>query len=418
MYENSPFFQQALQQIDSVADRVPDIDANTIRRLRYPKRVVTVTVPVRMDTGETRIFFGHRVQHSLTAGPGKGGLRFSPHVEVGEVAALAMMMSWKCGLTELPFGGAKGGVNCDPRALSIGELERCTRRFTQEIIPFIGPQIDVMAPDMGTNEQTMAWIYDTYSMHCGHSCPQIVTGKSVDMYGTLGRREATGRGVVYCIEEAAKHIGLKLAGATAVIQGVGNVGSVTAVELAMRGTLIKGVADASGHFLAEGGSVDPMDLLAWIEQHRDLSGHPKLGKVTKDEFFATPCDIIVPAALERQVDAETAKKLNCRILAEAANGPVTNEADAIIDESDIFLIPDILCNAGGVIVSYFEWVQDIQMFFWTLQEVDARLQRIIRRAFLRCAHFSKNEGVTMREAALILGIHKAAFEKKSRGLYP
>lgn len=417
MYESSPFYQQALAQMDAVVDLIEDVDHNDLARLRYPKRVVTVTVPVRRDTGETEIFFGHRVQHSLTAGPGKGGLRFSPHVEVGEVAALAMMMSWKCGLMELPFGGAKGGVNCDPRAMSMGELERATRRFTQEILPFIGPQVDVMAPDMGTNEQTMAWIYDTYSMHCGHSCPQIVTGKSADMYGTLGRREATGRGVVYCIEEAAKAAGVKIAGSTVLVQGFGNVGSVAAVELAMRGARIRGVADVSGHYLSDA-DLDPMDLLAYVEKNRDLKGCDKLEPCTRQEFFATPCDILVPAALERQIDEEVAPTLKCRILAEAANGPVTNEADAIIRDSDIFLIPDILCNAGGVIVSYFEWVQDIQMFFWSLQEVDARLQRIIRKAFLRCHHYAKNHEMPMRDAALVLGIRRAALEKRQRGLYP
>ncbi|MBI5153795.1 Glu/Leu/Phe/Val dehydrogenase [Candidatus Poribacteria bacterium] len=418
VFEDSPFYQQAVRQLDSVADLI-GVERGTVDRLRYPKRSITVTVPVRMDNGETKVFFGYRVQHSLTAGPGKGGLRYSPDVDLGEVAALAMLMSWKCALANLPFGGAKGGVNCDPRKLSTGELERVTRRFTQELVSFIGPNIDVMAPDMGTNEQTMAWIYDTYSMHCGYSCPQIVTGKSANLYGTLGRREATGRGVVYCIEEAARILNLKLANCTAMVQGFGNVGSVAAVELAMRGVKVMGVADVSGHYYRPGG-YDPMDLASFCEINRTLEGYPGIDKdkVTREEFFAVECDIISPSAMERQIDEKIAKKIKCRILAEGANGPTTSEGDKVLSESDIFVIPDILCNAGGVIVSYFEWVQDIQMYFWSAQEVDSRLQQLIRRAFLSCHHYSKNHNVPMRTAALVLGIRETALEKQIRGLYP
>ncbi|MEQ8819933.1 MAG: Glu/Leu/Phe/Val dehydrogenase [Sumerlaeia bacterium] len=418
LYHDSPFYQQALRQLDSVADRI-DVDPGVIERLRYPKRTVVVTVPVHMDSGETKLFFGYRVQHSLTSGPGKGGLRFAPEVNVGEVAALAMMMSWKCALVGLPFGGAKGGVNCNPRTMSNKELERCTRRFTQEVLPFIGPNIDVMAPDMGTNEQVMAWIYDTYSAQVGHNVPQIVTGKGIDIHGTLGRREATGRGVVYCIEEAARAMELKLSGATVIIQGFGNVGSVAATELAMRGSLIKGVADISGYYLRSGDKgFDPLDLISYVEANRSLEGYPNADKVTKEEFFAAECDIMIPAALERQIDADIARKLKCRILAEGANGPVTNEADAVLDETDILVIPDILCNAGGVIVSYFEWVQDIQMYFWSAQEVDNKLNQLIRRAFLMCHHYMVNNQCSMRTAALTLGVREVAKEKQLRGLYP
>lgn len=417
MFEESPFYRQALQQLDSVANLV-DVEASAVERLRLPKRSLIVSVPVRMDNGQTHVFTGYRVQHSLTAGPGKGGLRYSPHVDLGEVAALAMLMTWKCALANLPFGGAKGGVNCDPTRLSLGEKERVTRRFTQEVLFAIGPQIDVMAPDMGTGEQEMAWIYDTYSMHLGYSCPQIVTGKSVALYGTLGRREATGRGVVYCIEEAAHALDIKLNGLTAIVQGFGNVGSVAAIELHDRGVKIVGVGDASGHYLCPAG-VDPRKLLEHAEHHnRTIEGHPGLEKCTREEFFAAQCDIAVPAALERQIDAKIAGLLKCRILAEGANGPTTNEADEVIDQKNILVIPDIVCNAGGVIVSYFEWVQDIQMFFWSAEEVDVRLQQLIRRAFLGVYHFAKKNNHSMRRAALILGVRETAREKAIRGLYP
>ncbi len=416
MFEDSPFYQQSLHQLESVAEYIACYPG-TFERLRFPKRSIVVTIPVKMDDGSVKVFMGYRVQHSLTAGPGKGGLRYSPNVDLGEVAALAMMMSWKCSLTNLPFGGAKGGINCDPTTCSSGELERITRRFTQEMIPFIGPNVDVMAPDMGTNEQVMAWIYDTYSSHAGQSTPNIVTGKSASMHGTLGRREATGRGVVYCIEEAARIAKLKLHTATAIIQGFGNVGSVTAVELAMRRCKVLAIGDVTGYYYNENG-IDPLDMIAYRDQHRTLTGYPNAEIITKEEFFALKCDILVPAALERQIDEKMARKLDCRILAEAANGPVTTEADAVIDESDIMVIPDIVCNAGGVIVSYFEWVQDIQMFFWTAQEVDSRLQQLIRRAFLSVHREATTLGVSMRKGALILGISNTACEKAIRGLYP
>ena len=417
MFEDSPFYQQSLNQLESVADRV-GVEPGIIDRLRYPKRCIIVTVPVRLDSGAIKVFYGYRVQHSLTAGPGKGGLRYSPDVNLGEVAALAMMMSWKCGLTNLPFGGAKGGINCDPRKLSVGEIERVTRRFTQEILPFIGPNTDVMAPDMGTGEREMAWIYDTYSAHTGTNCAQIVTGKSTALYGTLGRREATGRGVVYCLEEAARVQTIQLSESSAIIQGFGNVGSVAAIELAMRGVKIKGVADVSGHYIREEG-FDPLDLTTYVEANRSLAGYPGIDRVTKEEFFSTPAEIVVPAAMEREIDADIARRLKCRIVAEGANGPTTNEGDAVLAENpDVMVIPDILCNAGGVIVSYFEWVQDIQMFFWSAQEVDNRLQQLIRRAFLSCHHYSTNNNASMRTAALTIGIREVAMEKQVRGLYP
>ncbi|MGF1571556.1 MAG: Glu/Leu/Phe/Val dehydrogenase [Sumerlaeia bacterium] len=416
MYDNSPFFQQAVDQMMSVVDYI-DVERGIIDRMRYPKRAIIVAIPVRMDDGSTKVFQAYRVQHSLTAGPGKGGVRYDPHVDLGEVAALAMMMTWKCALTGLPFGGAKGGVNCDPRSMSVGEIERLTRRLMQELLPFIGPNIDVMAPDMGTGEREMAWMYDTYSMNVGHSVPQIITGKSASLYGTLGRREATGRGVVYCIEEAARVLKMKLNESSVIIQGFGNVGSVAAIELHQRGCTIKGIADVSGCYLSDNG-IDPVKAVEYLQSHSTLEGFQGLEKVTIKEFFTTKCDIIVPAALERQIDEEIARGLQCRLIAEGANGPCTTEADKVIEASEIMLIPDILCNSGGVIVSYFEWVQDIQMFFWTAEEVDVRLQQLIRRAFISVHRTSERHNVNMRKAALILGVGKTGNEKAVRGLYP
>jgi glutamate dehydrogenase (NAD(P)+) len=420
MLDSSPFFKSAVGQLLSVVPHTK-LDACVVERLKVPKRIISVSVPVRMDNGDTRMFVGIRVQHSLTAGPGKGGLRFGPTVDTGEVAALAMLMSWKCALLGLPFSGAKGGINCDPSAMSIGEQERLTRRFTVEILPFIGPNIDVMAPDMGTNEQTMAWIFDTYSIVTGSNCAQIVTGKPLETYGTLGRRAATGMGVVYTIEEAAKRIGLKLNGATAVVQGFGNVGSVTCEQLALRGTIVKGVADVSGHYFREAG-FDVKALLAHSQSNRTLANFPGISqdKVSVDEFFTQPVDIVVPAAMEHQITGDIARRLKCRLVAEAANGPCTTEADMVLRAAhkDIFLIPDILCNSGGVVVSYFEWVQGIQMFFWSAEEVDNKLQQMIRRAFIMTHGHANALGVDMRTGALALAVEKVGREKAKRGLFP
>lgn len=420
MLEHSPFYQQALQQLQSVRPYL-DLGDGTFQRLTVPKRTITVSVPVRLDNGDVAMFMGTRVQHSLTTGPGKGGLRYAPSVDTGEVAALAMLMSWKCSLLHLPFGGAKGGINCDPSRMSQAELERLTRRFTAEMIPFIGPNVDVMAPDVGTNEQMMAWIYDTYSNMTGNNVPQVVTGKPVSVYGTLGRKTATGCGVVYTIEEAIRHLGMKMAGLSAVVQGFGNVGSVTAKELHERGCRICGVADVTGHYFRREG-YDVPDLLAWVAKNRTLVGYPGIDaeKTSREEFFTQAVDIVVPAAMEMQVDGGIARKLKCRILAEGANGPCTREADEFLrDQSNgIFVIPDILCNAGGVIVSYFEWVQGIQMYFWSAEEVDNKLQQMIRRAFLQTLTFAKQKKIDMRTAALSIAVQKVGAEKQARGLFP
>jgi glutamate dehydrogenase (NAD(P)+) len=412
-----PTFQMACQQFDLVADHL-QIPISDRERLKYPKRSMIVALPVHMDDGSTRVFTGYRVQHHLTLGPTKGGLRYHPDVALGEVAALAMWMSWKCALTGLPYGGAKGGITCDPSRMSQQEIERLTRRFTQEMIPFIGPQVDVMAPDLGTNEQTMAWIMDTYSVHEGNSVPSIVTGKPVGLGGSLGRREATGRGVAYLINRAADTMGLDLGKCSAVIQGFGNVGSVTAHSLARYGTKVIAVNDVSGGFYNPKG-LDLSALEKYAAQNRSLAGFPGAEPITNDQLLLLPCDILVPAAMERQIIAANAGRIQCRILAEAANGPTTPEADVILQQRpEIFIIPDVLCNAGGVVVSYFEWVQDLQSFFWSESEIVDKLFRILEMSWMRILNSSRSQNISMRLAALSVGVRRVHEAKKQRGLFP
>jgi glutamate dehydrogenase (NAD(P)+) len=414
---DSPVFRMACQQFDLVADLL-DIPDSARDRLKLPKRSLTVAMPVRRDDGSVTTFMGYRVQHHLTLGPTKGGIRFHPDVTLGEVAALAMWMSWKCALTGLPYGGAKGGVCVNPRELSTTELERLTRRYTQELIPFIGPQIDIPAPDMGTNEQTMAWIMDTYSLQSGHCVPAVVTGKPVGLGGSLGRREATGRGVAYLVSRAMDTIGLAANGATAVVQGYGNVGSIAASTMARQGIKILAVSDAYGGLYNPKG-IDLQKLDEHVAKTRSVAGFDAAEAITNEQLLLIPCDVLVPAALERQITAENAAKIQCRILAEGANGPTTPEADAIIAQRpEIFLIPDILCNAGGVVVSYFEWVQDLQSFFWDEGEVMSKLYRILEQSFVQTVNFAKKRGVSMRLAALSLGIQRVHEAKQMRGLFP
>jgi glutamate dehydrogenase (NAD(P)+) len=414
---DSPVFRMACQQFDLVADLL-DIPDSARDRLKLPKRSLTVAMPVRRDDGSVTTFMGYRVQHHLTLGPTKGGIRFHPDVTLGEVAALAMWMSWKCALTGLPYGGAKGGVCVNPRELSTTELERLTRRYTQELIPFIGPQIDIPAPDMGTNEQTMAWIMDTYSLQSGHCVPAVVTGKPVGLGGSLGRREATGRGVAYLVSRAMDTLGIAASGATAVVQGYGNVGSIAASTMARQGIKILAVSDAYGGLYNPKG-IDLQKLDEHVAKTRSVAGFDGAEAITNEQLLLIPCDVLVPAALERQITAENAAKIKCRILAEGANGPTTPEADAIIAQRpEIFLIPDILCNAGGVVVSYFEWVQDLQSFFWDEGEVMSKLYRILEQSFVQTVNFAKKRGVSMRLAALSLGIQRVHEAKQMRGLFP
>jgi glutamate dehydrogenase (NAD(P)+) len=412
-----PTFRMACQQFDLVAEYW-QIAEDERARLKFPKRSMTVALPVHMDDGTTKLFTGHRVQHHLTLGPTKGGLRYHPEVALGEVAALAMWMSWKCALAGLPYGGAKGGIECDPGKLSLTELERLTRRYTQEMIPFIGEKIDVMAPDMGTNEQTMAWMMDTYSVHTGYAVPSIVTGKPVSIGGSLGRRESTGRGVGYLINRAMDTIGLEPGQSRAVVQGFGNVGSVAAFSLAKYGVKIVGISDVSGGLHNEKG-MNLWELEKYAAEKRFIVGFPGAEPVSNQELLELPCEILVPAALERQITGDNAARIKCRILAEAANGPTTPEADVILDQrEEIFILPDILCNAGGVIVSYFEWVQDLQSFFWTETEVMDKLFRILEGAFVQVLALSRKQKVSMRMAALSVGVKRVQEAKKIRGLFP
>ncbi len=416
VFDNSPTFQMACRQLDAVAE-VIDIDKGVLERMSMPKRAMVVSIPVRMDDGQTEVFIGYRVQHSLTSGPSKGGLRYHPSVDLGEVAALAMWMSWKCGIMNLPFGGAKGGIACDPAHLSRGEQERLTRRFTEEVLTIIGPRMDVMAPDLGTDEQTMAWIMDTYSMKIGYACPEIVTGKPVELGGCLGRREATGRGVTYCILEALKELKLRPEESTAVVQGFGNVGSVACQELHQRGTRIIAVGDRYGAIRNPRG-IDIPALARHVADGKLLREFPGAEPMPSSDLLTTECTVLVPAALERVIHKGNADKLRCRILAEAANGPTTPEADALLAGSDIYIIPDVLCNAGGVTVSYFEWVQDIQQFLWSEDQVNQKLQELMLRAFHQVRSLAVKRNLSMRTAALSLGVQKMAREKMRRGLYP
>jgi glutamate dehydrogenase (NAD(P)+) len=416
VFDSSPTFQMACQQLETVAE-VIDVDKGVLRRLGLPKRAMVVSIPVRMDDDRTEMFIGYRVQHSLTSGPSKGGLRYHPSVDLGEVAALAMWMSWKCGIMNLPFGGAKGGIGCDPAALSLGEQERLTRRFTEEVLSIIGPRKDVMAPDLGTNEQTMAWIMDTYSMKVGYASPEIVTGKPVELGGCVGRREATGRGVSYCILEAMKELGLRPEASTAAVQGFGNVGSVTCQELHQRGVRVVAVGDRYGAVRNPRG-IDVPALARHVASGKLLRAFGGAEPMAPEELLTTACTVLVPAALERVIHEGNAKQLRCRILAEGANGPTTPEADAVLARGDIFVVPDVLCNAGGVTVSYFEWVQDIQQLMWSEEQVNQRLQELMLRAFHQVLRVAKERRLGMRTAALSLGVEKVAREKMRRGLFP
>jgi glutamate dehydrogenase (NAD(P)+) len=411
-----PVFEMARQQFQVIADHIgmPEDERD---RLLYPKRSVTVSCPIHLDDGSTKVFQGYRVQHHLSLGPTKGGTRFSLSVDIGEVAALAVWMSWKCALAGLPYGGAKGGVTVDPASLSLRELEALSRRYMQEMIPFVGPHIDVMAPDMGTNEQVMAWFMDTYSMYQGKTVTEIVTGKPVASGGTVGRREATGRGVIHLAMRAAETIGL--APKTAIVQGFGNVGSVSATELVEHGVKVVGVSDHTACYFDLRG-LPIAALNAHVAANRVLAGFSSEALADPETLLVQPCDILVPAALERVIDATVASKLRCRVLAEGANGPTTPDADLVLAQrqDEVFVIPDILCNAGGVVVSYFEWVQDLQQFFWEENEVNQRLTQVLDRAFQQVTTRAAHDGVGQRTAAMAIGVEKVYAAKRTRGLFP
>jgi glutamate dehydrogenase (NAD(P)+) len=415
---SDPTFQMATDQFDLVADHL-QIPKDLRDRLKFPKRSVSVSVPVRMDDGTTRVFQGFRVQHTLAMGPTKGGTRFGSTVTMGEVAALAMWMSWKCALAGLPYGGAKGGVYIEGK-LTLGELERLSRRYMQEMIPFIGPRTDIMGPDMGTNEQVMAWFMDTYSAYMGQSVPEIVTGKPVSVGGTHGRRESTGRGSVYFVERAANVLKMKLAGGLAVVQGFGNVGAVAAHGLAYKnGMKVIGISDVAGAYRNEHG-IDIRAADRYTAEHGDLTGFPGAERIAPEELLTLPCDVLIPAAVSGVIHGGNAAKIQCRILAEAANGPTTVDADKILFErwNEIFVIPDILCNAGGVIVSYFEWVQGLQSLFWNETEVVDRLFRLLETSFSSVIKRAREEKIPHRLAALAIGVERVMKARQSRGLFP
>ncbi len=409
----------ACDQFAVIADYL-NIDQNHRDRLMYPKRAIAVTLPVHMDDGSTKTFQGYRVQHHLTLGPTKGGTRFAPSLSMGETAALAMWMSWKCALANLPYGGAKGGVAVDPLKLSRTELEALSRRYMQEMIPFVGPHTDIMGPDMGTNEQIMAWFMDTYSVYQGYAVNEIVTGKPVAIGGTEGRREATGRGVVYLIERAMDMLKIDPEKCTAIVQGFGNVGSVAALSLALKtGLKVIGISDAMVALYNPKG----IDVKA-AEQHVLKKGHLRAfaqgDHVDPNELLTMKCDVLVPAAVDRVINEKNAAKLQCRILAEAANGPTTPEADRILEQrwDEVFVIPDILCNAGGVIVSYFEWVQGLQSFRWSETEVTDKLFRILEHSFTQVIRRAKEHKIAHRTAAMAIGVERVLGAKSMRGLFP
>jgi len=414
---HNPVFTMAAEQFDLVADFL-DLAPELRERCKWPKRLITVTVPIRRDDGSTSVFFGHRVQHHLTRGPVKGGLRYHPAVDIGEVAALAMWMNWKCALMDLPYGGGKGGIACDPRAMSAGELERLTRRYTMEMIPFIGPEIDVMAPDMGTNEQTMAWMTDTYSTHAGHLVPAIVTGKPLSLGGSAGRTRATGHGVAFLGSSALHKLGLGVQGATAIVQGFGNVGFHAAATFSSYGVNVLGTADVTGAIWNAGG-LDVHRLQEHVARTGGVAGFPESEPADPAELLCQPCDILAPCALDRVITGDNAPRLACKILAEGANGPTTPEADRIIDaRGDLFVIPDILCNAGGVTVSYFEWVQNLQRFQWTEREVITKLETHLQKAFEKVIACAAKESISQRMAAQSIAIRTVADAKSARGLFP
>ncbi len=412
----SSLHRTTLAQLDRAAARL-QLEPDVHQVLRLPRRALVVSIPVRMDDGNTKVFLGYRVHHSTVLGPTKGGLRYDLGVNLGETTALAMLMTWKCALMGLPYGGAKGGVRCNPRELSRRELEHLTRRYTTEIILLIGPDLDIPAPDLGTDEQVMAWMMDTYSMTQGKSVPGVVTGKPLIVGGSAGRREATGRGLVYTLYQAARRLGQELRGRKVVVQGFGNVGSVAARLLWRDDAVIAGISDVKGGIWNPHG-IDIRQLEAHIAEAGGVGGFPGADPVSNAELLERPCDILIPAAVGGQIREDNADRIKATIVAEGANGPVTPEADLILRDRGVTVIPDILANAGGVVVSYFEWVQGLQYYFWRESEIVSRLQEVMTRAFNRVWALGAKEGTDLRTAALMEGIRRVAEGYRVRGLYP
>ena len=403
-------------QLDKAA-RYLKADSNLVEKLKYAERALLVSVPVVMDDGRLKVFRGFRVQYNTVRGPAKGGIRYHPNVGLDEITALAAWMTWKCAVMNIPFGGAKGGVECDPKQMGAGEIERLTRRFTAEILSFIGPDRDIPAPDVNTNSQIMAWMMDTYSMQVGHSVPGVVTGKPIEIGGSEGRSEATGLGVVYTIFEASRKLGMDLDGATAAIQGFGNVGASAAKHLCRAGVKITAASTSKGGVYCDRG-IDINALQDYYRENASLAGFQGLDVITNEELLSVDCDILIPAAMENAIHRDNAGKVRARILAEGANGPVSPVADEILNDRGVFIIPDILANAGGVTVSYFEWVQDLQNYFWNEDEINAKLRMLMVSAFNKVTAIAENAGVDNRTAAQMLGIGRVIEATRLRGLYP
>jgi glutamate dehydrogenase (NAD(P)+) len=412
-------YQNALKQFDAAA-RVLGLTENQVAMIREPRKVVEAKLPVRMDDGRIEVFQGYRVHHNTARGPAKGGVRFHPDVNLDEVKALAFWMTFKCAVVNVPFGGGKGGVICNPSGLSMGEMERLSRRYFAELTDLFGPDRDVPAPDVGTNAQIMSWFMDTYSMHMNQFSPAVVTGKPLDLGGSQGRVEATAKGVVYCIDAATKHMGLELKKCTAAVQGFGNVGSNSAKLLYEAGCRVIAIADVSGAYYNKKG-INIKETLDFVSKDGTLAGLEKQLSVDKFEnpleLLEVDCDILVPAALENQITGKNAPRVKAKILAEGANGPVTPDADAVLDKAGVFVIPDILCNSGGVAVSYLEWVQNRMGYYWAIERVEKDLERMMHEAFWSVAEMSKKHGVNMRVAAFVIAIQRVAKASELRGLY-
>ncbi|MBI5631083.1 MAG: Glu/Leu/Phe/Val dehydrogenase [Elusimicrobia bacterium] len=413
--ETNPW-HQAMEQLDRAGAKM-GMEQLVLERLRHCKRILTVSVPVKMDDGTIRVFEGYRIQHNLDRGPAKGGIRYHPQVSLDEIKALAFWMTMKCAVVNLPYGGAKGGVICDPKKMSMAEIERLTRRYTSEISILIGPDKDIPAPDVNTNEQIMGWIMDTYSMTIGYSCPGVVTGKPIDAGGSLGRREATGRGVFYVTRELSNLKGFDLRKAPVAVQGFGNVGANAAKIFAEHGCKVVAVSDVGGG-LYDAKGLDLDDIMAYRAKNESIANYPRAEHVPVEKFVEVPCDILVPAAMENQLTHENAPRVKAKYIIEGANGPTTNEADRILHQRGVVVVPDILANAGGVTVSYFEWVQDIQAYFWSEKDINARLQEIMVRAFRDVYDLAQREKVDMRLAAFMVGLGRLAKAVRIRGMFP
>ena len=415
MADHGTVFGAMLQEFEGAA-RILNLDPGIWKMLTHPRRQIVVSCPVQMDNGEIEVFTGYRVQYNITLGPAKGGIRYHPGVTLDEVTALAAWMTWKCAVAQLPFGGGKGGVICDPTRMSRRELEALTRRYTAEIIDAIGPDKDVPAPDVNTNEQIMAWFSDTYSMHVGHTSTAVVTGKPVEMGGSLGRREATGRGVMISARESARHLGFPLKGATVAVQGFGNVGAIAAQLLAEQGAIIVGVTDWQGGVYNAAG-LDVPTLQAHVARHKSVAGFPGGEPLAAADLFGLPVDILIPAALENQITEANAGQIKAKLVVEGANGPTTPAAHRALHDRGVFVVPDILANAGGVSVSYFEWVQDRHGYFWSEREVNDRLEVKMVQAFEAVLTTARHYQVDMRTAAYIVAINRVATVTKMRGMY-